>query len=308
MKICIIGLGSIGKRHLKNIKEVLFQKKISNTIDALRSKNSKLDISVSSNLHNIYYNVSDLPNDYDVIFITNPTVFHYNMLMQVIPKTNHVYIEKPVFDRKYYNLENLNLKQDSVYYVACPLRHKSIIQYIYNWLGKGESVFSVRATSSSYLPNWRKGVDYRTNYSANKNMGGGVMLDLIHEWDYITYFFGTPQKVKKFVGKYSGLEIDSEDIAIYIAQYADKLVEVHLDYFGINTERTLELIGEKKRLVADLLKDRIVCYDENKYQEIEFPKEDFYIKEMEYFFRLITEKCENINPLQEATKLLTYIL
>lgn len=75
-------------------------------------------------------------------------------------------------------------------------------------------------------------MDYRTVYSAHKDMGGGVTIDLIHEWDYLVELFGKPEKMYNFKGTYSHLEIDSDDLSVYIAQYPTLLCEVHLDYFG----------------------------------------------------------------------------
>ena len=73
---------------------------------------------------------------------------------------------------------------------------------------------SARVICSSYLPDWRPGVDYRTVYSAHKALGGGVTIDLIHEWDYLVDLFGVPQKLYNFKGTYSDLEIDSDDLSV----------------------------------------------------------------------------------------------
>ena len=90
-----------------------------------------------------------------------------------------------------------------------------------------DDVICVRAMSSSYLPDWRPGQDYRKTYSAHKDLGGGVSIDLIHEWDYLTYLFGWPKKVHSFIGKKSNLEIDSDDYAIYIAEFEKMIAELH---------------------------------------------------------------------------------
>lgn len=65
-------------------------------------------------------------------------------------------------------------------------------------------------------------------YSAHKALGGGVTIDLIHEWDYLVDLFGVPETICNIRGKYSDLEIDSDDLSIYIAQYPTLLAEVHL--------------------------------------------------------------------------------
>lgn len=74
--------------------------------------------------------MDEMPEDYDLIFITNPTSLHYDMINKVVRKTKHMFIEKPVFDSCDYNVESIERKQNGIYYVACPLRHKSILKYV----------------------------------------------------------------------------------------------------------------------------------------------------------------------------------
>ena len=246
MKICMVGLGSIGQRHLKNLNHILSKRGLHYSIDALRMKGRDLSIEYERMITNTYRSLEELPDDYDVIFITNPTIFHFEMVTDLIGKTKNMFVEKPVFEQ-YKDVASLHLSDQGTYYVACPLRHKKVIKYIKTLIDKGEKFNSVRVISSSYLPDWRKETDYRELYSAKKSLGGGVELDLIHEWDYINYLFGEPEEMFKLVGRYSDLEIDTDDLAVYIARYADKVLEVHLDYFGIENVRVLELIGDEKK-------------------------------------------------------------
>lgn len=310
MKICIIGLGSIGKRHLKNISKVLNTKKIIFTIDALRSTcEQPLQENISFMLHRQYYSYEKLPEDYDVIFITNPTNLHYATLKHILTKTKHVFIEKPIFNKTTYNIEELEFHENYVYYVACPLRHKKIIQYAKNLVDNGERIISARATCSSYLPKWREGVDYRNIYSAISSLGGGVSIDLIHEWDYLIYLFGVPTTVYNIKSQYSNLEIDCDDISVYVAQYIDKVVEVHLDYIGQKLERKLELFSNDRRFDMDLIENKIIIYKDYKIEnELLLPTEDFYLTEMNYFFDCIKGEKKNINSVEDALNVLKVVL
>ena len=177
MKICIIGLGSIGRKHLNNIKKVMLDKKKSHKIDALRHEKKELPEEIRSQIQQEYYSYEELPYDYDVIFITNPTSKHFEAIQAVSSKTRAMFIEKPLFENNSYQLSELHLLKENIYYVACPLRHKAILQYVKKIIESGESIYAVRAISTSYLPEWRAGVDYRKVYSAQKELGGGVTLD-----------------------------------------------------------------------------------------------------------------------------------
>lgn len=301
MKIAMIGLGSIGKRHLGNIRKVLEQRNIEYQIDALRSGKGKKDAQLDDLLHAQYTRAEDMPSDYDVVFVTNPTSMHYETLQNMMPKTKHMFIEKPVFDGCVYNMDALPKKADSVYYVACPLRHKAILQYISDNMVSQKKIIAARILSTSYLPDWRKGVDYRTVYSARKELGGGVTRDLIHEWDYAIDLFGFPEKVMQLAGHVSSLEMDCEDVSLYLARYPEMLLEIHLDYIGHKTERILQMFTDQERIDADLIENVITVYKNNeKADQIWFGPEDIYINEMEYFFDCIEGKRENINTMEHA--------
>lgn len=301
MKICMIGLGSIGKRHLKNIVKAMKKRKREYQIDALRSSCTALQGESGEIICHQYYKEEDLPEDYDIIFVTNPTFLHYDTIQKTIAKTKHMFIEKPIFDSLNYDLKLLSLRNNAVYYVACPLRHKTIMKYVkYNILSE-ESVLSARIISTSYLPMWRKDIDYRYIYSARKDMGGGVTRDLIHEWDYALYLFGNPQKVLHLQDHVSDLEIDSDDLSVYIAKYPDMILEIHLDYIGRKTERILQLFTNNKRIDIDLTANEICEYiDHELVIKQEFPEEDYYMNEMEYFLDCIDKRKPNVNTIENA--------
>jgi predicted dehydrogenase len=191
-----------------------------------------------------------------------------------------------------------------VYYVACPLRYTDVIQYIKKNIDV-QKVNSVRAISSSYLPDWRPGQDYRNTYSAHKDLGGGVSIDLIHEWDYLSYLFGMPTAVKSFMGKVSNLEIDSEDYAIYIARYANNMIaELHLDYFGRKTIRSVEIYTDEDTIVGDLVAGEIRHLKSGEVVKLHAERDSYQIRELKYFIDIINGKAESYNDISQAVKVL----
>ncbi|WP_243109370.1 Gfo/Idh/MocA family protein [Anaerophilus nitritogenes] len=299
-KIAIIGLGSIGSRHLLNIAKVLSEKNITYSIDLIRSNKGKgINEELKELIDKVYCSYEDVPKDYDVIFITNPTHLHYETIKQYVPNTKHMFIEKPVFDDANKSIKNLSLKRSGIYYIACPLRYTNVIQYLKNEVDLSK-VYSVRVICSSYLPDWRPGVDYRNTYSAHLEEGGGVSIDLIHEWDYINYLFGKPKEVYNLRGKYSDLEIDSDDLSVYIAKYPKMLAEVHLDYFGRNNMREIQLFTKEDTIIADIANSEIRYMNNNKVISFKEERNDFQRKEIEYFFDVIKNKKENQNDIRTA--------
>lgn len=298
MKICFIGLGSIGVRHFRNLSFVLNERGMECTIDALRNSSRPLPEDITNNLHKQYFDIEELPGDYDVAFLCTPTAHHYSDIQLLIPHTKHMFIEKPVFD-KIYRLDTLKLKDNGIYYVACPLRYHAVLQYLKDYI-REKRIFSARAICSSYLPNWRPGIDYRTVYSAHKDMGGGVSIDLIHEWDYLCWLFGMPNTVKSICGQYSDLEIDSDDLALYLGEYPDKLVSLQLDYFGQMEKREIELFTNEDTIIGDILNSKIHFLKGGRTTDLFEERNVYQRREIKHFLDLIEGKSQNDNDVEHA--------
>ena len=301
LKICFVGIGSIAKRHISNIKNYL-NNDFNCQIDAYRSGNTPLDENVSKYISNEYYDYDDVPNDYDAIFITNPTKLHYESLKLFKDNSDNFFIEKPIVYSNELDNDFDEFKSKTCY-VACPLRHGNVIKYIKKNLDLNQ-VNGVRSICSTYLPEWHPGDDYRQSYSAKKELGGGVSIDLIHEWDYLTYLFGMPIAVNAILDKVSNLKIDTEDIAIYIAKYDKMLLELHLDYFGRVPIRELMIFKEDETIIGDIYNNRIIFKNEDKIIDFNEQRNDYQVEELKYFFKLINKEIENINDIQNAVNVM----
>lgn len=298
LKVCFVGVGSIARRHIKNLKEICMERNIDLVIDALRRSNSVVCTDVT--FHEVYISDKDMPDDYDVIFITNPTEFHMDMLNLLHYKAKHFFIEKPLTSiKKLEEVKNFVCNAEKTYYVACPLRYTAVIQYLKQNISP-QDVIAARCISSSYLPDWRPGVDYRTTYSADANLGGGVSIDLIHEWDYIKYLFGMPEEVLCLNGKVSNLELKCEDFATYIGKYPDKVVELHLDYFGRKTIREIMLFTNEDTIIGDLTNSKVTYMKEGKVLEFGESRNDFQKAELVFFMDMIQQKAENTNRISDG--------
>lgn len=304
LKVCFIGIGSIAKRHITNLRYICNDKHIELLLDAVRSSERALPNNINDLINKTYYSLDVMPDDYDVVFITNPTEFHIDTLKKVHAKARCFFIEKPIVSfSKIHEATDFVPVDEKLYYVACPLRYTNVIQYLKENI-KVEDVISVRCISSSYLPEWRPGIDYRKTYSAQRALGGGVSIDLIHEWDYLTFLFGTPNRVQCMIGKKSRLEIDSDDYAIYIAEYKDKILELHLDYFGRKPIRNITLFTDKDTIECDLIASRIEYKKSGKVIEFGEMRNDFQIKELEYFLSLVENNINSYKEFEHAIKIL----
>lgn len=284
IKVLFVGIGSIAKRHIRNLYAVAKKREISITIDAFRRAPSNIP---TEGIRHEYTKIANVPSGYDAVFITNPTDQHLETLKLFHNKGKNFFIEKPVVSLTQLETAKIfALRSDCIYYVACPLRYNAVVQYIKEKVPVDE-VISVRSISSSYLPDWRPGQDYRKTYSAHRDMGGGVGIDLIHEWDYLTYLFGKPERVQKYIGKKSHLEIESDDYAIYIAEFADKIAELHLDYFGRKTIREIQLFLRNETIIGDIFNNKILHMVSGECIDFHEERDDYQKRELSHFLSII---------------------
>lgn len=294
-KIAFTGLGSIAKRHIKNVCAYLNSRGDEYTIDLYRSSLGRdLPEEVAPFISSERLFADELESDvqYDIVFITNPTSMHYETLLKFKDHSKAFFIEKPVFDSTDVDKSIFSELKDKICYVACPLRYNPILQYVKNNIDLSK-VYSARAISSSYLPDWRPGQDYRNTYSAHKELGGGVAIDLIHEWDYLTWLFETPDTIYTIQTKISGLEIDSDDVSLYIARTGNTMIELHLDYFGREPIRILQLFMADDTVECDIIKGTVHYLKSGHIETLDSERNGYQMREIEHFFDIIEGRVMN---------------
>lgn len=299
MKYCFIGVGSIARKHINNIRKIDNE----SIIHAFRTGNSNYN-DISCIVDKELFDFSLLDSFYDAIFITNPTSLHYDTLYQFKDKSNCFFIEKPIFS--HYREDIFEEINDKITYIAAPLRFCAAVQYAKRLISEKGTPLSIRLISSSYLPEWRPGVDYRKTYSAHKSLGGGVNIDLIHELDYLVYLLGIPQKSIYINKKNSNLEIDSCDLSVSIHEYDNCVGEIHLDYFGRDKKRVCELYFNDNVIYIDIIHNE-VCIKGADELSFKLEAKDMYLDEMKYFLSLIKNELKSMNDVFEANSVLKII-
>lgn len=304
-KIIFFGLGSIGKRLAR-----LTKKLYPCDLYALRSPGKEPN---SLGIEEIYNNDDIGKIKPDIAFITNPTSLHLDTARYCASEKMHMFIEKPFSNYLEGVGELLNNieKNKLITYIGCQFRFDPIILHLKSLLKKN-NIFYSKITCSSYLPEWRPEQDYRSSYSAKKDMGGGVILDLIHESDYSFFLFGPIAGIEGNAGKKSSLEIDTEDYAdITMFHKSGTTSQIHLDYFSRKRTRKIELYSEDRYIEADLL-ERTINTDNGTGTETlvfeETGRDDLYIQELDYFFSCIDKNELPMNDISEHIHVLRPIL
>lgn len=300
MKALIIGLGSIAKQHIRALKKIDSSIKIY----ALRSKKASSKDGITN-----LYSFDEASNiDFNFAIISNPTAIHKTTIEQLVNFNIPLFIEKPLSHTLEISkiVDEIN-SQNIFTYVACNLRFHDSINYVKNFLlEKSPVINEVNVYCGSYLPEWRSGQDYKRSYSSSPELGGGVHLDLIHEFDYIYWFFGLPQSVRKTLKNNSSLEIKAVDYANYLLDYEDFCVGITLNYFRKDYKRTLEIVFKEETWNVDLAKNTIKCNNKTIFQS-EQSFADTYLIQMQSFINSIS-KNEEFNSAANALDVLKMCL
>ena len=302
--IAFVGMGSIGKRHLKNVWQKIASQGDTCSIDLYRSSMTReLSEDVKELVANQYLCSQDVQHEYDMVFITNPTSLHLETAVKFRPYAKAFFIEKPVFSISDVEESTIAFLDEIPSYVACPLRYNPVLQYVKQHVDR-EKVISVRAISSSYLPDWRPGQDYRETYSAHAELGGGVDIDLIHEWDYLTWIFGMPTECLGIAGRFSNLEINSNDTALYVAKNDKLTYELHLDYFGRKTQRTLDIFTQDDTIQCDIVGGTVSYLKEGRTLDFNSERNAFQKAEIQHFLDIAEGRTANDSSVRHGVEVL----
>ncbi|MBL4652385.1 MAG: Gfo/Idh/MocA family oxidoreductase [Flavobacteriales bacterium] len=302
MNILIVGYGSIAKKHVEALKAI-----DSNCeFWALRNSTSKSDDEVNN-----IYSYQDIPNNIDFAIISNPTNKHTETIKRLIPLKFPLFIEKPIA----HNLNDIDkvsllLAQNQIVtYVACVLRFHPCLQYLKRYIEEApRRINEVNVYCGSFLPDWRKNVDYKTVYRSKNEEGGGVHLDLFHEIDYSVWIFGKPNYTKVLLESKSSLEIDAYDYANYSMKYDDFELNITLNYYRKTPKRKLEVLFENQTWEIDLIKGQIIEDDKAIIFDSDTQIKDLYKVQMEYFVEKIMNQESIDNDLKTSSEILKICL
>lgn len=304
MNVLIIGFGSIAKKHVSALLQIVPNVQIW----ALRSSKSAPTV---SDVHNIY-TLSELSVVPDFCIISNPTSKHLQAIAEVAALQVPLFIEKPLSASIAQGEEVLSIiqKHNLKTYVACNLRFHPALQFFKAMLLHEEiKINEVNVYCGSFLPEWRPTQDYTQSYSANKALGGGVHLDLIHEIDYIYWIFGKPKNTEGRFFSRSSIKIDAVDAAYYLLTYSDFNVQVGLNYFRRDPKRMLEVVTDEETLTIDLLKCKVqgsksgLLFEQEHYTMLET-----YPLQLNYFIQSLLKNKPLMNEVNEAFEVLKITL
>jgi predicted dehydrogenase len=293
MKILVLGCGSVGKRHIKNLISMNAGQIFAHDVDQSRLKKIREEFLVET----LTSTDEALDRgDFDTAFICTPPRLHVTQALRLLENGIHCFIEKPLSDR----LEGVDLlvdlaeKKKKTVLVGYNFRFSPLLGKIKELLSNGVigKILFLKASLGYYLPYWRPHEDYRKGYGANRSLGGGIVLDASHEIDYARYLLGEVDEVFAICKKLSKLEINTEDFAEITMHHENGAYsQIHLDYLQTNYRRNCEIVGEAGMIVWDVNQRVLNVYDMNdreyhvQYEGLNANVNDMYLQEVKHFFR-----------------------
>ena len=247
-RILIVGLGSIGKRHLRLAREFFPKAKIA----VLRHK---VDLIIPEGADYIFSTIDEsLAFVPTLAVIANPSSFHLSTAMPLAEAGVHLLIEKPLSATSEGVIDLLKIceKKNVILAIGYNLRFLQSLQKFKLLLDGGVigDIWSVRSEVGQYLPAWRPDSDYRQGVSSQYRLGGGVLLELSHEIDYLRWIFGEVDCVQAILTQQSDLEIDVEDTAHLFLGFAANdnarpiVASLNLDFIRQDSTRVCIAIGK----------------------------------------------------------------
>lgn len=253
MKFLIAGLGSIGRRHFRNLialgeKDIILLRSHRATLpdDELAGYPVETDLAEALKKHKP-----------DAVIVANPTSLHLDIAIPAAEAGCHILLEKPISHstERLDELEAAVKKSGSKILVAFQFRFHPGLMRAKQLISEGEigRIVSANVHFGEYLPAWHPWEDYRKGYAARSDLGGGVVLTQCHSLDYLPWLVGKVESAWGFTAKLSDLEVDVEDTAkIGLRFEGGALGSIHLDFNQQPPSHRFEIIGTKGTLKWDL--------------------------------------------------------
>jgi predicted dehydrogenase len=316
MEILVIGAGSIGRRHIKNLNLLGYD-----DIDVVDISDANLGYAEKNfKIKETFNDFKDVLSfkSYDIGFILTPPFYHIPMALELARKGMDLFIEKPISHNLEHVDELINAKEENnlVVMVGYNQRFNFGLRKLKSYVEKGTlgKIYYIRAEFGQYLPDWRPWQDYRKSYTAIKELGGGILLDGSHEIDYVMWLANSKVKeVKTIYDKVSDLEINVEDIAEMIFRFENNIIaSIHLNMIERGYNRYCEVVG-KKGCIRWIFKDNILEFYDGKSKELIIKKYEIdqnysYLEELKHFFYCIENRAEPLSNIYTAKEVLEIIM
>ncbi len=284
-KVLIIGFGSSAKRHIANIKKI---KK--NVFFFILSRKKKINLNVKKNNFKHIKKINEIYNDnISHSFICTGANEHFKYLKILSKIKTDIFVEKPLDDsnKNINKIRKIYKANKNKIYVGYNLLFSHSLNFIKKINLKKKEINKVGVKAGYYLPFWRND-DYRLGVSSDKNKGGGVLLELSHEINYLIWIFGRPLWASALLKKSSNLKINVEDSAYIVLGYKNFNCLVELDFISKKYLRFCQIDTNNFSYFWNFKKNNLIAFNNKKKSKVLFNKKfnlnDSYFNQLKFFF------------------------
>ena len=295
-KAVIVGSGSIGQRHIRNLRSLGVD-----SIVALRSKKGHHKI-LPAELNVIEVEEWEDVSKYkpDIAIISNPTSLHLEAIRKATPLVKGIFIEKPVSDSLKGMEEVLNLldEKNVVSFVGHNLIFHPIVKALRDFMASRElgKPINIQCQVGQWLPDWHPYEDYRKAYYAREDLGGGVSRTLIHEIHLVAELAGSPVEVCSMLAKSDLLELDVDVVSNVMVRHESGCVsQIHLDYIQKPSHRSGVITFERGWVTYDFNESRVVAQGQDDqspniiWSDKDFDENEMYVEQTKKFIEYVEE-------------------
>ena len=317
--ILVVGTGSIGRRHLRNYKELGCE------VSAVDPRGDRLNEAAEIGLKNWYFQLDDPSQDcfkgVDGIVIATPPSLHFGQCIEVLKHNIPIFLEKPgtkTLTESQIITQNSNFSSDRLLLGYCYRWWPSIQklgQYIQD--GKVGKIYSADFRMSAHMDDWHPYEKYDEWFLARGDLGGGCLMDENHFLDLMILWWGMPKSITATLRTIGPHDIDVEDNVDIIFEYEDgKVITMHLDMLARPHEKKIIIRGSEGTLKWDTSTDyelNYICFDnrpESRYldtDEFQFDRNDMFMHEARQFLNIIDGKTKPSCTLEDGIAVLKLI-
>jgi predicted dehydrogenase len=311
VKALVVGGGSIGARHLRNLRDAGVTPLA--LMEPAADRRAEVERQLGSPLALFDSLAAALDWGPELTVIASPTHMHLEQAVEAARAGSHLFIEKPLSHSESGMRELVEEveSRDLISLVGCNMRFHpgpAMVRELLDRDAVGRVLFA-RVHAGSYLPGWRPTQDYTKSYSASDAAGGGCILDYIHELDLTRWYMGGVTEVFCMAGHLSSLRIDSEDVAMLVCRHeGGTLSQIHLDYVQRSYERGCQIVGEDGSIFWDFRAGHVRHYDarEDRWTSYVQPEgwevNRMYVDELGHLLRCIESGTATVLPVREAAE------
>ena len=321
MDVGVIGLGSMGKRRIRLIKDNFPE------INVVGIDNNKERCDEVKSLFNIEVYTDSMEffnkNSFDAVFISTPPLTHSSIITQALNSNLNVFTEINLVSDGYGDNLKLSSQKELILFLSSTQLYRKEINYINSKVTESNKTTNYIYHIGNYLPDWHPWESYKNFFVGNKKTNGCREI-LAIELPWIVNVFGDISRIHVSRNKITNLEIDYPDsFFINIIHKNGSNGALIVDLASRKAVRNLEIINEDMYISWDGTPQGFEEFDFdvnemkklNLYDEISSENdynqtiiENAYLEEIKDFFKVLSgENNEGLHSFEKDKYVLDII-